>query len=89
MLPKQVHLRCVLLTSYCFLQTLPLASNALAIRIIFPSVRAIRASFNPTGLPASLGKRKRLAIMQAFSFRPIPSGEIRSRSELLILLTYA
>ncbi|MGR2962598.1 hypothetical protein ABMY11_03345, partial [Vibrio vulnificus] len=38
--------------------TLPLASNALAIRIIFPSVRAIRASFNPTGLPASLGKRK-------------------------------
>ncbi|OZT82075.1 hypothetical protein CIK04_29815 [Vibrio sp. 03_296] len=61
MLPKQVHLRCVLLTSYCFLQTLPLASNALAIRIIFPSVRAIRASFNPTGLPASLGKQKRLA----------------------------
>ncbi|OZT86462.1 hypothetical protein CIK04_01870 [Vibrio sp. 03_296] len=58
MLPKQVHLRCVLLTSYCFLQTLPLASNALAIRIIFPSVRAIRASFNPTGLPASLGKQK-------------------------------
>ncbi|RZR06811.1 hypothetical protein D8T43_16570, partial [Vibrio vulnificus] len=46
-----------LLTSYCFLQTLPLASNALAIRIIFPSVRAIRASFNPTGLPASLGKQ--------------------------------
>ncbi|MCU8463800.1 hypothetical protein M2G49_10410, partial [Vibrio vulnificus] len=43
--------------SYCFLQTLPLASNALAIRIIFPSVRAIRASFNPTGLPASLGKQ--------------------------------
>ncbi|MGR2906775.1 hypothetical protein ABMX64_21935, partial [Vibrio vulnificus] len=42
----------------CFLQTLPLASNALAIRIIFPSVRAIRASFNPTGLPASLGKQK-------------------------------
>ncbi|POB79050.1 hypothetical protein CRN35_12685, partial [Vibrio vulnificus] len=31
---------------------------ALAIRIIFPSVRAIRASFNPTGLPASLGKQK-------------------------------
>ncbi|EGQ9310121.1 hypothetical protein F7U73_04085 [Vibrio vulnificus] len=61
MLPKQVHLRCVLLTSYCFLQTLPLASNAIAIRIIFPSVRAIRASFNPTGLPASLGKRKNRA----------------------------
>ncbi|RZR03396.1 hypothetical protein D8T43_22630, partial [Vibrio vulnificus] len=45
-----------------FLQTLPLASNALAIRIIFPSVRAIRASFNPTGLPASLGKQKRSAL---------------------------
>ncbi|HAS8449052.1 TPA: hypothetical protein I7726_03340 [Vibrio vulnificus] len=60
-MPKQVHLRCVLLTSYCFLQTLPLASNALAIRIIFPSVRAIRASFNPTGLPASLGKQKRMS----------------------------
>ncbi|HAS8522030.1 TPA: hypothetical protein I7767_22865 [Vibrio vulnificus] len=59
MLPKQVHLRCVLLTSYCFLQTLPLASNALAIRIIFPSVRVIRASFSPTGLPASLGKQKK------------------------------
>ncbi|PJO11362.1 hypothetical protein COO31_019490, partial [Vibrio vulnificus] len=36
------------------------ASNALAIRIIFPSVRAIRASFNPTGLPASLGKQKKV-----------------------------
>ncbi|MEF1292200.1 hypothetical protein QTO00_20815, partial [Vibrio sp. M260118] len=48
----------VLLTSYCFLQTLPLASNALAIRIIFPSVGVIQVSFNLTGLPASLGKRK-------------------------------
>ncbi|HAS8408115.1 TPA: hypothetical protein I7736_01990 [Vibrio vulnificus] len=58
-MPKQVHLRCVLLTSYCFLQTLPLASNALAIRIVFPSVRAIQVSFNLTGLPASLGKQKK------------------------------
>jgi hypothetical protein len=56
--PKQVHLRCVLLTSYRFLQTLPLASNALAIRIIFPSVGVIQVSFNLTGLPASLGKQK-------------------------------
>ncbi|WP_217492731.1 hypothetical protein, partial [Salinivibrio sp. SS2] len=41
-----------------FLQTLPLASNALASRIIFPSVGAIQVSFNLTGLPASLGKQK-------------------------------
>ncbi|POB81170.1 hypothetical protein CRN30_11755, partial [Vibrio vulnificus] len=40
----------------------------LAIRIIFPSVRAIRASFNPTGLPASLGKQKRPAFQLAFVF---------------------
>jgi len=36
-----------------------LANNALAIRIIFPSVRVIQVSFNLTGLPASLGKQKR------------------------------
>ncbi|MEC9168699.1 MAG: hypothetical protein VX551_04850, partial [Pseudomonadota bacterium] len=42
-----------------FLQTLLLANNALAIRIIFPSVRVIQVSFNLTGLPASLGKQKR------------------------------
>ena len=58
-LPNQVHLRCVPLTSYGFLQTLPLANNALAIRIIFPSVRVIQVSFNLTGLPASLGKQKK------------------------------
>ncbi|MGF1725021.1 hypothetical protein L4D12_09930, partial [Photobacterium nomapromontoriensis] len=57
-LPNQVHFRCVLLTSYRFLQTLPLASNALAIRIIFPSVGVIQVSCNLTGLPASLGKQK-------------------------------
>jgi hypothetical protein len=55
-------LRCVLLTSYRFLQTLPLASNALAIRIIFPSVGVIQVSFNLTGLPASLGKQKKRPI---------------------------
>ncbi|MAC35659.1 MAG: hypothetical protein CMF16_12140 [Idiomarina sp.] len=58
-MPNQVHLRCVPLTSYGFLQTLPLASNALAIRIIFPSVRVIQASHNLAGLPASLGKQKK------------------------------
>jgi len=57
-LPNQVHFRCVPLTSYGFLRTLSLANNALAIRIIFPSVRVIQVSFNLTGLPASLGKQK-------------------------------
>ncbi|NLV00694.1 hypothetical protein B6N13_21795 [Marinomonas sp. UCMA 3892] len=57
-MPKQVHLRCVLLTSYRFLQTLPLASNALAIRILFPPVGVRQVSYNLTGLPASLGKQK-------------------------------
>ncbi|AUC88346.1 hypothetical protein CW735_09210 [Alteromonas sp. MB-3u-76] len=65
-LPNQVHLRCVPLTSYGFLQTLPLANNALAIRIIFPSVRVIQVSFNLTGLPASLGKQKKAAFKAAF-----------------------
>ncbi|MBL4822473.1 MAG: hypothetical protein JKX90_02970, partial [Colwellia sp.] len=41
-LPKQVTVSCVPLTSYGFLQTPPLASDALAIRIIFPLVGVIR-----------------------------------------------
>ena len=57
-LPNQVHFHCVPLTSYGFLRTLSLANNALAIRIIFPSVRVIQVSFNLTGLPASLGKHR-------------------------------
>lgn len=61
MLPKQVYLRCVLQTSYGFLQTLPLASYALAIRIIFPPVGVMWTSFSPLGLPASLGKQKKEA----------------------------
>ena len=60
MLPKQVHLHCVHLTSYGFLQTLSLANNALAIRIVFPLVRVTQTSFSLTGLPASLGKQKML-----------------------------
>ncbi|PKG98832.1 hypothetical protein CXF95_13375 [Paraglaciecola sp. MB-3u-78] len=56
--PKQVRLRCVSLTSYGFLHTPPLASDALTIRIIFPSIGVIQVSFNLTGLPASLGKQK-------------------------------
>ncbi|PRO74124.1 hypothetical protein C6Y40_07975 [Alteromonas alba] len=68
-LPNQVHFRCVLLTSYGFLRTLPLASNALAIRIIFPSVRVIQVSFNLTGLPASLGKQKNTSLGWCFCFK--------------------
>ncbi|MEZ9703280.1 hypothetical protein AB4308_02455, partial [Vibrio breoganii] len=45
--------------SYGFLQTLPLANNALASRVIFPSVGVIQVSLNLTGLPASLGKQKK------------------------------
>ncbi|OOE87525.1 hypothetical protein BZG75_14685 [Salinivibrio sp. AR640] len=66
--PKQVHLRCVPLTSYRFLQTLPLASNALASRIIFPSVGAIQVSFNLTGLPASLGKQIKCRLRDTYSY---------------------
>ncbi|AFT93495.1 hypothetical protein AMBAS45_00025 [Alteromonas macleodii str. 'Balearic Sea AD45'] len=65
-MPNQVHLRCVPLTSYGFLRTLPLANNALAIRIIFPSVRVIQVSFNLTGLPASLGKQKKRPVGRFF-----------------------
>jgi len=60
--PKQVYLRCVPLTSYGFLQTPPLASDALAIRIIFPLVGVIQTSFSLSGLPASLGKQKNPAL---------------------------
>jgi hypothetical protein len=58
MLPKQVTVSCVHLISYGFLQTPTLASDALAIRIIFPLVRVTPLSFKQTGLPALLGKQK-------------------------------
>jgi len=60
MTPKQVTVSCVPLTSYGFLQTPSLASDALAIRIIFPLVRVTPLSSKRTGLPASLGKHKYL-----------------------------
>ena len=60
-MPKQVTVSCVHLTSYDFLQTLPLASNALVIRIIFPWVGATLLSCKQTGLPALLGKQKKPA----------------------------
>ena len=44
---------------YGFLQTLPLASNALAIWIIVPSVGVIPASLRRIGSPASLGQTKK------------------------------
>ncbi|RZP72638.1 hypothetical protein D8T51_19815, partial [Vibrio vulnificus] len=45
-----------------FLQTPPLASDALAIRIVFPLVRVTPFSFKWTGLPALLGKQQRMVI---------------------------
>lgn len=59
--PKQVTVSCVHLTSYGFLQTPPLASDALAIRIVFPLVRVTPFSFKWTGLPALLGKQQKTA----------------------------
>jgi hypothetical protein len=56
--PNQVCLRYVHLTSYGFLQTPPLASDALAIQIVFPSVGVTWLSFKPLGLPALPGKQK-------------------------------
>ncbi|RYU83597.1 hypothetical protein ERW52_12735, partial [Aliivibrio finisterrensis] len=44
--------------SYGFLQTPPLASDALAIRIVFPLVGVTLLSCKQTGLPALLGKQK-------------------------------
>ncbi|RZP71544.1 hypothetical protein D8T51_22860, partial [Vibrio vulnificus] len=46
---------------YGFLQTPPLASDALAIRIVFPLVRVTPFSFKWTGLPALLGKQRKAA----------------------------
>ncbi|MCW7552999.1 hypothetical protein NX722_10170 [Endozoicomonas gorgoniicola] len=67
-------MRCVPLTSYGFLQTQPLASYALAIQIAFPSVGAAQASFSLTGLPASLGKRKKTAIRRLFKSGSVKRG---------------
>ncbi|RZR05334.1 hypothetical protein D8T43_19605, partial [Vibrio vulnificus] len=47
-----------------FLQTPPLASDALAIRIVFPLVRVTPFSFKWTGLPALLGKQQNLEKLQ-------------------------
>ncbi|MFT5812920.1 MAG: hypothetical protein ACI9VT_000658, partial [Psychroserpens sp.] len=51
-----------------FLHTPPLASNALAIQIIFPLVRVTPLSFKWTGLPASLGKHKKTPLLRGFYY---------------------
>ncbi|HBI78470.1 MAG TPA: hypothetical protein DDY30_03500 [Marinobacter adhaerens] len=50
-------MRYVHLASYGFLQTPPLASDALASRIVFPSVGVTPPSLRWLGLPASPGNR--------------------------------
>src|SRR5690554_107637 len=57
--PNQVRSRYVHLASYGFLQTPPLASSALASRIVFPSVGVTPPSLRWPGLPASPGKQKK------------------------------
>ncbi|RZP72423.1 hypothetical protein D8T51_20615, partial [Vibrio vulnificus] len=52
-----------------FLQTPPLASDALAIRIVFPLVRVTPFSFKWTGLPALLGKQQSKAFVPCSLFR--------------------
>lgn len=56
-MPSEVCSRCVPYTSYRFLQTPPLASDALAIQIVFPVIGVTPASFSGVGLPTLPGKR--------------------------------
>ncbi|RYU67290.1 hypothetical protein ERW51_12400, partial [Aliivibrio finisterrensis] len=49
-----------------FLQTPPLASDALAIQIVFPLVGVTLLSCKQTGLPALLGKQKRVDLIDPF-----------------------
>ena len=70
-LPNQVRFRYVPLTSYGFLQTPPLARDALAIRIVFPSVGVTQLSFKLTGLLASPSKQKKSQSMWLAFFNQI------------------
>ena len=81
-LPNQVRLRCVPLTSYGFLQTLPLASSALAIRITFPSVGVVQASFQPDGFARFAGQTKKPATRVA-GFLYGALGRIRTSDRLV------
>ncbi|MDA7633269.1 hypothetical protein N8766_04100 [bacterium] len=58
-LPNQVRFRYGPSTSYHFLQTPPLASDALVSRILFPVDGARSLLSERRGLPASLGKQKK------------------------------
>ncbi|RZP72834.1 hypothetical protein D8T51_18590, partial [Vibrio vulnificus] len=59
-----------------FLQTPPLASDALAIRIVFPLVRVTPFSFKWTGLPALLGKQQRARNSRPFCIVRYPLSTI-------------
>ncbi|MDW5287101.1 hypothetical protein R6Y90_19325, partial [Alteromonas macleodii] len=63
--------------------TLPLANHALAIRIIFPSVRVIQVSFNLTGLPASLGKQKKRRPLAPLSCLKLTLGQSTTHLQLI------
>ncbi|PSJ38163.1 hypothetical protein C7I36_14475, partial [Zobellella taiwanensis] len=66
---------------YGFLQTPPLASGALASRIVFPSVGVTPSSFRWPGLPASPGKQQKAATSAALyggDIRPLPCPRNRA-----------
>ena len=91
MLPKQVTVSCVHLTSYGFLQTPPLASDALAIQIVFPLVGVTLLSYKQTGLPALLGKRKSVSIFNKRYFFVFLLGrdfrqQLRSESPIALFI---
>lgn len=69
--PNQVRFRYVHLASYGFLQTPPLANDALASRIVFPSVGVTPPSLRWPGLPASPGKQKWPALGRPLRTTPL------------------
>ncbi|RYU64807.1 hypothetical protein ERW51_16825, partial [Aliivibrio finisterrensis] len=54
-----------------FLQTPPLASDALAIQIVFPLVGVTLLSCKQTGLPALLGKQKRAYCVNQYALHTL------------------
>ena len=66
-LPNQVRFRYGPSTSYHFLQTPPLDSDALVSRILFPVDGARSLLSERRGLPASLGKQKKAAKLAALN----------------------
>ncbi|RYU67496.1 hypothetical protein ERW51_11880, partial [Aliivibrio finisterrensis] len=61
-----------------FLQTPPLASDALAIQIVFPLVGVTLLSCKQTGLPALLGKQKRELITSSLLYKNKKSDNAHS-----------